>query len=384
MEEEEETKNSIVIDNGSGYIKFGFSGEENPIVIPSCVGYPKYSRSMELGDKREFLIGSEAEDKRSVLNLKYPIENGVIDNWDDMEKIWSNIFTYELIVDPYEHKVMLTEPIMNPKKKRELMAMCMFETFNVPGLYIANQGVLSLLSTGKFTGFVVESGESITQFIPIFEAFCLSHANNKIYFGGRTLTKFMMLLLTETGQNFSTPVEKEIVKHIKEKACYVALDFEDELKSVEPFDYELPDGNHVIIKDQRIKCTESIFGPSTLYNYDCLNLYLTPPKKGLSESCYDSILKCDIDLKKDLYHNIVLSGGNSMFNGFQERLTKEIKAFAPESMKEEVRVFASYERKFAVWSGGSILSSISTFESKWFTKEQYEEYGASYFHRIFF
>ena len=351
MEEEEETKNSIVIDNGSGYIKFGFSGEENPIVIPSCVGYPKYSRSMELGDKREFLIGSEAEDKRSVLNLKYPIENGVIDNWDDMEKIWSNIFTYELIVDPYEHKVMLTEPIMNPKKKRELMAMCMFETFNVPGLYIANQGVLSLLSTGKFTGFVVESGESITQFIPIFEAFCLSHANNKIYFGGRTLTKFMMLLLTETGQNFSTPVEKEIVKHIKEKACYVALDFEDELKSVEPFDYELPDGNHVIIKDQRIKCTESIFGPSTLYNYDCLNLYLTPPKKGLSESCYDSILKCDIDLKKDLYHNIVLSGGNSMFNGFQERLTKEIKAFAPESMKEEVRVLCLLRKKICcmVW-----------------------------------
>ena len=383
MEEEEETKPSIIIDNGSGFIKFGFSGEWVPTVIPSCVGYPKYITT-ELGDERGFLIGTEVEAKRSILNLKYPIENGVIDNWDDMEKIWSYIFTYELKVDPCEYNVMLTEAIMNPKVNRVKMAESMFETFNVPGLYIANQGVLSLLNAGKFTGFVVESGESITQFIPIFEGFCLSHANNKINFGGRTLTKFMMLLLTETGQNFSIPVEKEIVKTIKEKACYVALNFEDELKTVEPFDYELPDGKHVVIKDQRIRCTESIFGPSTLYNYDCLNLYLIPSKKGLLDTCYDSIQKCDIDLKKDLYNNIVLSGGNSMFNGFEKRLTEEIKAFAPEPMKKEVKVIAFSERKFAAWSGGSTLSSISAFESEWFTKDQYEEYGASYIHKKFF
>ena len=275
------------------------------------------------GDKKEFFVGADAEAKRGVLKLNYPIEHGVVSNWDDMEKIWGHVFTNELRVAPEEHNVMLTEAPMNPKENREKMAQIMFETFNVPGLYIAIQAVLSLYSAGKFTGIVADSGDGVTHFVPIFDGYSLPHAVIRLDLAGRDLTEFMMKLLTETGTRFSTTAEKEIVKAIKEKACYVALDFEEELKSVEPFDYELPDGTHVVVKDQRIRCPEALFKPSMI----------------------------------------------------------EIKALAPESMKEEVKVIASPERKFAVWIGGSILSSISTFESMWITKTEYEESGATIVHR---
>ena len=323
------------------------------------------------GDKKEFFVGADTEAKRGVLKLNYPIEHGVVNNWDDMEKIWGHVFTNELRVDPVEHNVMLTEAPMNPKENREKMAQIMFETFNVPGLYIAIQAVLSLYSAGKFTGIVADSGDGVTHFVPIFDGYSLPHAVIRLDLAGRDLTEYMMKLLTETGQRFSTTAEKEIVKAIKEKACYVALDFEEELKSVEPFDYELPDGTHVIVKDQRIRCPEALFKPSMVGKEG----------NGIGQTCYDSIQKCDIDVRKDLYNCVVLSGGTSMYNGLPERLTKEIKALAPESMKEEVKVIASPERKFAVWIGGSILSSISTFESMWITKTEYEESGATIVHR---
>ena len=374
MAEEEggEAKPHIIIDNGTGYCKAGLSGEEGPrAVFPACVGYPKYTSGMVGGDKKEFFVGADAEAKRGVLKLNYPIEHGVVNNWDDMEKIWGHVFTNELRVAPEEHNVMLTEAPMNPKENREKMAQIMFETFNVPGLYIAIQAVLSLYSAGKFTGIVADSGDGVTHFVPIFDGYSLPHAVIRLDLAGRDLTEYMMKLLTETGMRFSTTAEKEIVKAIKEKSCYVALDFEEELKSVEPFDYELPDGTHVIVKDQRIRCPEALFKPSMVGKEG----------NGIGQTCYDSIQKCDIDVRKDLYNCVVLSGGTSMYNGLPERLTKEIKALAPESMKEEVKVIASPERKFAVWIGGSILSSISTFESMWITKTEYEESGATIVHR---
>jgi len=380
--EEGETKPHIIIDNGTGYCKAGLSGEEGPrAVFPACVGYPKYASGMVGGDKKEFFVGADAEAKRGVLKLNYPIEHGVVNNWDDMEKIWGHVFTNELRVAPEEHNVMLTEAPMNPKENREKMAQIMFETFNVPGLYIANQAVLSLYSAGKFTGIVVDSGDGATHFVPIFDGYSLPHAVKRLDLTGRDLTIYMMKLLTETGQRFYTKYKKDSAIEIKEQSCYVALDFEEELKSVEPFDYVLPEFDyelhdgcpvlHVIVKDQRIRCPEALFKPSMIGKEG----------NGFGQTCYDSIQKCDIDIRKDLYNCIVLSGGNTMFNGLPERLTKEIKALVPESIKEEVKVIASPERKFAVWIGGSILSNISTFESAWITKTEYEESGVTIVHR---
>ena len=323
------------------------------------------------GDKKEFFIGADACAKLGVLKGNYPIGHGVVNNWDEMEEIWRYVFNNELKVYPSEHCVFLINSLINPKTSSEKMAQIMLETFLVPRLYITNSAVLSLYSEGKLPGFVVDSGESITQFEPIFDSNSLSHAIIKFDLAGRDLNEYMIRLLNEVPIWLSTSMEKKWAQYIKEKACYVALDFEKELKNVKSFEYELPDCRRVVIKDQRIRCPEALFKPSMLGKEG----------NGFGEICNESIQKCNKDIRKDLYNNIVLSGGTTLFNGFPERFTKEVKAFAPKSMKGEVKVIASPKRHLAPWVGGSILSSISSFKSMWITKAEYEEYGASIFHK---
>ena len=369
-EEDNDSKKPLIIDNGSGYIKAGLNGEEGPrSIFPSIVGYPKYTYNYNFyREKKDYLVGSEAEDKRGVHKLNYPIEHGNIENWDDMEIIWNHIFTSELRIAPEEHNVLITECSENERKNRKRIAQIMFETFNVPGLYIANPGVLSLFSVGKFNGIAIDLGDSLSKFIPAFDGFLLPHAVKQYNFGGRDLTDYFVQIIKSYGYNFSTTATWEIAKKIKENGCYFTLDYEKENR--EPFVSELPDGNNITINDPEIRCLVKYFKPKEykLMRYG-LDLYST------GQICYDSIQICDIDIRKDLYNNIVLSGGNSMFNGLKEIIEEDVKTLAPYSMKEEVKVIASPERKYAAWIGGSILSSISTFESMWITKYEYEEYG---------
>ena len=356
MADDYELTPHIVIDNGSGYIKAGLAGEELPkAIFPTMIGYPKNtSKNAYCGGS--YYIGTAAENKIEELEIVYPFENGVIKYWDDMENIWSHIFTNELKVDPKENNVLITDVPLNPKEYKEKIAQIMFENFNVPGLYIANPGVLNMYSAGKWTGFSIDLGDRFTNFTAVFESFSLPYANFRQNLGGKDLTKYMIKALLP---------ERLIAEKIKEKACYVAFDFEKEI--VEPFDYELPDGKHVIIRAPRIICPEILFRP------DIVGIKVGVRK--IEEICNDSIQKCDIDIRKELYNFIALAGGTSMFNGLPERLIKEIKALAPKSMKEEIKVLASPERKYATWIGGSICSSISTFESCWITKDEYEEDG---------
>ena len=373
---DEKGNHNIIIDNGSAFIKAGFSDEKEPkSVFPTCIGYPKNAGGMVEGEKIELLVGSKAEAKCSSLKLYYPIESGNINNWIDMEKIWGHIFTDELKVNSGENNVILTEATDSSKEAREKMAQIMFETFNVPGLYIGLQSLLSLYTSGKTTGIVVDSGEDVTRYTPIFDGFIISPGVIQQNLGGRHLTEYLArphngIIQSITSTNPTT--EKNIFQVIKEKSCYVVpFDFEKELKLIKPFDYELPDGTHVIVKDQRIKCPEILFKPSLIGKLG----------KGIGQTCNDSIQKCDNDVRKDLYNSIILSGGNSMFNGLPERFTTEIKNLAPESTKKEINVIASPERKYSVWIGGSILSSISTFKNLLIHKFEYEESGAMIVHK---
>lgn len=371
MNENLEIKQNIVIDNGTGFCKAGFSGEKQPkIIIPSLVGYPKYASGRVGVDKKQFFVGSEAEAIKGVLNINNPIENGVVNNWDDIEKIWKFIFTNGLKIDPVEYNIMLTETPMNPKENREKMTQIMFESFNVQGLYIANEPVLSLYSLGKYTGISTDFGTYISYFVPIFFGCPIPHAVYRLNLAGKDLTEYMAKLLDENGQRFNTTAEKEIIKEIKEKSCYIALDYEEELKNIREFEYELPDGNKITLKEQRIKCPEILFKPNIIGKEE----------SGIGKICNESIQKCNLDIRKDIYNNIVLSGGTSMLKGLSERFSKEIKNFALESMKGEVNVISSSERKFAVWTGGSILSKTGS-DSMWITKAEYEEYGDLIVHR---
>ena len=250
----------ILIDNGTSSMKVGLSTAYSPFIIPTCIGYPKYRQMMGYFDMskyftdKEIRIGSSALYNRAVLKITYPIEKGIVNNWDDLEKIYNHIFTEELRVAPEEHNIMLTESSLNPKENREKFAQIFFETYNVPGLYIANQAILALNSTGRSTGIVIDSGDSSTQIVPIYSNYCLSHAIDKLYFGGNDLTEYLFRLLHEINYRFNTSSEKEIIKSIKEKACYVAENYEKEKQNIEYYRYELPDGTYVCLKEHRIEC----------------------------------------------------------------------------------------------------------------------------------
>ena len=363
-----EDSKSIIIDNGTGYIKAGLSEEEEPqLIIPNCFGIPKTSDSSF--NKKKYFYGEEIEKMRDKLILKYPVSRGMVTDWDMMEKIFDYIFN-RLTGYPEDYNIMLTEPVINPKDQREKMISIMFETFNVQKFYITEPGKLVLYNNGGFTGMVLDSGEGVTQFIPIVDGYGL-HFTNLIEFGGKDLTEYMVRLLNEI-KYIPIEKEKEIAKNAKEKACYVSLDYKEDLHWVDYFDYKLPDGTNIYIKEQRIKCCEALFEPSMAgVDYD----------DNIAQYCNNCIKKCNEFAQKQLYSNIILSGGNTMFEGFQERLTKEIKALAPYIYKEDVNVIANTDRKLAVWKGGRILANLSDFEEKWITKTEYEESGATIVHR---
>ena len=248
------------------------------------------------------------------------------------------------------------------------------ESVNVPALYVSIQAVLALYSGGKNTGLVLDSGDGVTHTVPIFEGYALPHAILRLNLAGRDLTNYLQRILVQRGYTFTSSAEREIVRELKEATCYVASDFESEYEKSQQTDeciesYQLPDGSMMTINDERFRTAEVLFRPELVGK----------ETEGIHYVAYDSVERCEMNIRNNLLSTIVLSGGTTMLPGFAERLQDEISQMLLGSA--EVKVVAPQEREFSVWIGGSIISSISSFESSWITKAQYQEEGPSIVHR---
>lgn len=368
-------KTTCVIDVGSGNCKAGFAGEEAPrCVFPSIIGRPKTKNVMSGTEHQDVYVGEEALQKRGILKVTYPVAHGVVQDWDDMERIWSHTFYNGLRIVPAEHAVLLTEAALNPKANRENMTQIMFETFYVPAMYVSTQAVLSLYASGRTTGIVCDSGDGVTHVVPIYEGYAMPHSVTRSNFAGRDLTNYLMKLMAERGPALTTSGEREIVRDIKEKCCYVAEDFEKEQTKANcssecDVTYELPDGQVVTLGSERFRCPEALFQPSLL----------GIEANGMHRQVYESIMSCDIDIRKDLFANVVLSGGTTMFPGFGKRMQTAIADLAPSTLR--IRVLYPDDRKHSVFIGGSMLSDLDTFHQMCVTKAEYCEHGPRIVHR---
>ncbi|CEP20638.1 ARP2 [Cyberlindnera jadinii] len=374
----------IVLDQGTGFVKIGHAGNNFPEhTFPSIVGRPILRAEERTGDVeiKDIMCGDEASAVRSSLQISYPMENGIIRNWEDMEHLWDYAFYERLQEDTRGKKVLLTEPPMNPLKNREKMCDMMFEKYQFGGVYVAIQAVLALYAQGLSSGVVVDSGDGVTHVIPVYESVVLNHLTRRLDVAGRDVTRHLIDLLSRRGYAFNRTADFETVRQIKEKLCYVSYDLEldarlsrDTTTLVE--NYELPDGRVIRVGSERFEAPECLFQPNLV---DC-------EQPGMGELLFNTIQSADLDVRSSLYKAIVLSGGSSMYPGLPSRLEKELKQLwltrvlhgDPSRLdKFKVRIEDPPRRRHMVFIGGAVLANImADKDHMWISKQEWEESGA--------
>ncbi|XP_015413416.1 PREDICTED: actin-related protein 2 isoform X3 [Myotis davidii] len=329
----------VVCDNGTGFVKCGYAGSNFPEhIFPALVGRPIIRSTTKVGNieiknnkKMDLMVGDEASELRSMLEVNYPMENGIVRNWDDMKHLWDYTFGPEkLNIDTRNCKILLTEPPMNPTKNREKIVEVMFETYQFSGVYVAIQAVLTLYAQGLLTGVVVDSGDGVTHICPVYEGFSLPHLTRRLDIAGRDITRYLI---------------------------------------------KLPDGRIIKVGGERFEAPEALFQPH-LINVEGV---------GVAELLFNTIQAADIDTRSEFYKHIVLSGGSTMYPGLPSRLERELKQLYLERVlkgdveklsKFKIRIEDPPRRKHMVFLGGAVLADIMKDKDNfWMTRQEYQEKG---------
>lgn len=381
---------TIVCDNGTGFLKIGEQAQNFPShSFPTMVGRPVLRSEERMAEiqLKDIMVGEECEIARSNLEITYPIRNGKVTDWEDMCRLWDHAFTDLLQVDPKTSQLLITEAPMNPKENREKMVQTMFEHYEWQQLNIQVQAVLVLYSQGRQTGLVVDSGDGVTHVVPVLESYVLSNCVERLDLAGHHLTSRLSDLMVSSGYSFNKSSDAETVRQIKDKYCYCALDPEKEAKlcqdttsQIERF--TLPDGRSISINEQRWRCPEALFDP-TIVGHDAL-----PCGGGIAGVAFQAIRKCPLDNQKDMYGNIVLSGGTTMFPGLPTRMKRELENIYIKEVRKgaemnmKIDILAPPGRKHLVFQGGSVLAGITKDTPDWWiTLAEYEEEGSAVLHR---
>ncbi|XP_043279770.1 actin-related protein 2 isoform X2 [Venturia canescens] len=387
----------IVCDNGTGFVKCGYAGANFPAhIFPSIVGRPIISAVKKIGDidvkdvhnMPDLMVGDEASKLRSMLEISYPMRNGIVRNWDDMCHVWDYTFGKEKMnINPRECKILLTEPPMNPRANRKKMIEVMFEKYGFAGTYVAIQAVLTLYAQGLISGVVIDSGDGVTHICPVYEEYSLPHLTRRLDIAGRDITMYLIKLLLLRGYAFNHSADFETVRMMKEKLCYVSYNIETEAKlsretTVLVESYTLPDGRVIKVGRERFTAPEALFQPH-LINVEA---------QGIAELVFNTIQSADIDMRSELYKHIVLSGGSTMYPGLPSRLEREIKQLYLQRVlkndvsklgKFKIKIEDSPRRKDMVFMGGAVLAELTrNRDSFWIMREEYEEKGVEVIEKL--
>eukprot|EP01059_Diplonema_ambulator_P021013 TRINITY_DN3499_c0_g1_i1.p1 TRINITY_DN3499_c0_g1~~TRINITY_DN3499_c0_g1_i1.p1 ORF type:complete len:443 (+),score=134.80 TRINITY_DN3499_c0_g1_i1:63-1331(+) len=405
---------AVIMDNGTGYTKIGYAGNHVPNhIFPTTVAEPPPKTNRDTLDDLDFYIGKEAVDIVNYTGGKYhqysPIKHGIVENWDQMEKLWQHSIYKYLRCEPEEHAFMLTESPFNPPENREYTAEIMFETFGVSSLHIAVQAVLALaaswecksakkagIAKGELSGTVIDSGDGVTHIIPVSHGYVIQSGIKHIRLAGKDITKFIFDIIKErevTHPDVNMMLE---CQRIKEQYCQVCPDLSKEFAKYdnEPEKY-IKQWSGVIPKTKKPWTVdvgpEQFLGPELFFHPEIFSLEHTTPLPVLVD---EMIQGCPIDTRKSLYRNIVLSGGSTMFKNFGKRLERDIKervdvrlehAFQmrrDQSVGKQdipVNVISHRAQEFAVWFGGSVLACEDSFQHMVKSRAEYEENGPSIF-----
>ncbi|KAJ4453906.1 putative Actin [Paratrimastix pyriformis] len=417
------TDSVVVIDNGGDSLKIGYEGEVHPHTeFSNAVGRMKV-RPVDAGTgaDKEYHIGGNIT-RNDELTLTFPVEYGMVVDWDDMEKVFRHAFVDELRIATEANPVLLTEAPLTPRYHREKMVQLMFENLEVPALYLLQSPVAALFANGdrgfvmsqhtcrtvlpdrphdgphdgawscgdlcdvsrcRTTGLVMDSGDGATHFVPVYEGTPLHGGIMRLDLGGRDLTDYFARLVAQRGYpfRFGPLMERAIMRDMKERMCFCSLDYQhDRARSrMQPSKYErpyeLPDKARIDaaaaaptlfnVGPERFYVPEAMFSPKKLHI----------ESKGIHKLIRKSILRCDGDIRKELFANVILSGGNTMFKWLPERLQTALDGLDPTGIMRP-KVDGRKERKSSAWIGASILAQHSIFR-KMITREEYDETGPS-------
>ncbi|KAL9644924.1 hypothetical protein ABK040_005402 [Willaertia magna] len=382
-----EHSGAIVVDLGSHTIKSGFAGEQFPkTIFPTLIGKPKpnieinklFGAHDKMNSSHSHFIGLEAQNRKGILELNHPIyRDGNVDNWNDVELLLDHIYNFQLRINPKDHPILLTESPLNSLENRLQYIELLFEKFQTHSLFFTIQGLLSIYANGDLDGIVLDSGDGSSHVVPVFEGYPQSYAIVKSMVSGIDVTnELTRLLLTHNGYDFTmNSGSKDFIREVKEKTGFISLNFDhqsqmsnDKINTT----YQLPDGSNIKLGNERFLSTEVLFQPSLIGKEEY----------GLHELLHTGIHQCNLDIRKHMFKNIILSGGNTCFNGISERLTREMLRMINGNVR--LRIVANPERKYSVWIGGSILASLSTFQERWIKKSVYEELGPELISKMLF
>jgi actin-related protein 2 len=342
----------------------------------------RYEEEFKNVELKDIMVGEECAKNRAMLETSHPVENGIVKDWQGMKHLWDYTFNEKLKISPGEHRVLLTEPPMNPRANQANMLQNMFETYGFAGAKVSIQAMLVLYAQGLLTGVVLDSGDGVTHIVPVWEGICPPLLIKRLNVAGRHITRYLIKLLQVRGYAFNRTADFETVRQIKEKVCYVGYDMEVERKlaletTVLMSTYELPDGRVIKIGHERYEAPEVLFQPGLI---DC-------DSPGMADMLFGMIQEADVDLRAAFYNHIVLSGGSTMYPGLPSRLEKEMKdLYLAKVLKGDQKRLAKFKlriedpprRKHMVFLGGSVLADIMKDRDEfWVSKAEWQEHGES-------